>query len=125
MSAIPEVGHDMAATLVPKSLPSSYLFSDEGEHQFTPLLQPPSTTVDAFMSYPSINLGLLTDQFGEPVAPGMADIRSNTSSVAAINRLPWDSPTHEPKTISGGTFISGNVNYIHATVIPSSKIHIQ
>ncbi|KAJ7913205.1 hypothetical protein B0H13DRAFT_2190687 [Mycena leptocephala] len=47
----------------------------------------------------------------------MTDFRSDTGSVATINRLPWDDPTHEAKTISGGTFIGGNVNYIHATMI--------
>jgi hypothetical protein len=74
--------------------------------------------VDTSISYPSINLG---DQFGQPVAPVITDFRSDTGSFPAINHLPWDDPTHEPKTISGGIFIGGNVNYIHTTLIPPGK----
>jgi hypothetical protein len=126
-SAIPQVDNDISSTdnmlaaLVPNPFPSSYMFSEEREHLFTLPLQPLSTTVDASISYPSVNWG---DQFGQPAAPVMTDFRSDTGSVATINHLPWDDPTHEAKTISGGTFISGNVNYIHATMIQPSKIPI-
>ncbi|KAJ7892632.1 P-loop containing nucleoside triphosphate hydrolase protein [Mycena leptocephala] len=83
------------------------MVSEQTEDGFAPSLHPPSTTVDTSISYPSVNLGLSTDQFREP-----ADVRSDTSSVAAISCLPWDDPTRELKAISGGTFIGGNVNYI-------------
>jgi hypothetical protein len=136
MSAIPDVYNrisstdNLSAALVPNPFPSSYIFLDGREHRLTPSLQTPSTTVDTSMSDPSNNLGLLTDQLGEPVAlvepvtPVVGTVQSDTGSVAAINHISCDNPTHEPKTISGGTFIGGNVNYIHATVIPPSKICI-
>jgi hypothetical protein len=84
-------------------------------------LQPSSTTVNASRSYPLINQG---DQFGQPTPPVIADFRSDTGSIAIINHFPWDDPTHELKTNSGGTFISGNVNYIHAAVVPPGKTPI-
>ncbi|KAJ7858578.1 hypothetical protein B0H13DRAFT_2283038 [Mycena leptocephala] len=111
----PSDNHLFGSTLAafgPDPFSSTYTGSEQTENGFGPSLHPPSRKVDAFMSYPSNNLGLLTDQFGEP-----ADVRSNTSSAAVINHFPWDNPTHQPKTISGGTFIGGNVNYIHPTVI--------
>jgi hypothetical protein len=119
MSAMREVGNNispsnnLSAALAPDPF---YMVSEQTEDGFAPSLHPPSTTVDTSISYPSVNLGLSTDQFREP-----ADVRSDTSSVAAISCLPWDDPTRELKTISGGTFIGGNVNYI---VIPPSKIPI-
>jgi hypothetical protein len=122
MSAMREGGSDispsnnLSAALVPDPFPSTYMVSEQTEDGFAPSLHPPSTTADTSISYPSVNLGPLTDQFGEP-----ADVRNDTSSVAAISYLPWDDPTRELKTISGGTFISGNVNYI---VTPPSKIPI-
>ncbi|KAJ7819098.1 hypothetical protein B0H13DRAFT_392731, partial [Mycena leptocephala] len=113
ISAMREVGNDispsnnLSAALVPDPFPSTYMVSEQTEDGFAPSLHPPRTTVDTSISYPSVNLGLSTDQFREP-----ADVRSDTSSVAAISCLPWDDPTRELKTISGGTFIGGNVNYI-------------
>jgi hypothetical protein len=114
-----EVGSDispsnnLSAAFDPDSFSSTYMVSEQTEDGFAPFLHPP---MDTSISYPSVNLGLLTDQFGEP-----ADVRNDTSSVAAIGYLPWDDPTRELKTISGGTFIGGNVNYI---VNPPSKIPI-
>jgi hypothetical protein len=57
-----------------------------------------------------------------------------TAAVASFSNPPpfpfpqqehkFNAPPHKPKTINGGTFISGNVNYINATVISPSIILI-
>ncbi|KAJ7892624.1 hypothetical protein B0H13DRAFT_2276744 [Mycena leptocephala] len=110
MSAMREVDNDISASnnlsaaLAPDPFPSTYMVSEQTEDGFAPSLHPP---MDTSISYPSVNLGLLTDQFGEP-----ADVRNDTSSVAAISYLPWDDPTRELKTISGGTFIGGNISQL-------------
>jgi hypothetical protein len=127
MSTTQEVGNDISlsnyllAALVPDPFPSTYIFPGQTEDGFALSSHPPNRTVDASIYYPSINLG---DGFEQPLAPAITDFQSDAGSVAAINRLHWDGPTREVKTISGGTFISGNVNYIHATVIPPSEIPI-
>lgn len=52
---------------------------------------------------------------GKPAHSFTGDVRDDgpESSIAAINRTPWDGLQQEPKTsINGGTFIGGNLNHI-------------
>ncbi|KAJ7870710.1 hypothetical protein B0H13DRAFT_2280575 [Mycena leptocephala] len=92
--------------LVPTPLISTHIFSEETQPQFTPSFPLP-TMVDVS------NLGLVRGPFGEPELPVIG-------SVAWTNHQPWDAQTQEQRVINGGTFISGNVNYIHTTVVPPS-----
>jgi hypothetical protein len=82
------------------------IFSEEIQPQFRPSLHLP-TLVDVS------NLG----PFGE-LAPLVI------GSVAVTNPRPWDNQSQEQRVINGGTFIGGNLNYIHTTVMPPSKILI-
>jgi hypothetical protein len=66
---------------------------------------------------PSSNWQLLTGPFGEPTLPGIG-------SVAGTSHQSWDDRSQEQRVINGGTFIGGNLNYIHTTVMPPSKILI-
>jgi hypothetical protein len=93
---------------VPNSLFATQIFSEET--QPTPSFHLP-TTVDVS------NLGLVTEPFGEP-APTVI------GSVTGSSHQPWDDQAQEQRVINGGTFISGNVNYIHTTVVPPSRIPI-
>jgi hypothetical protein len=87
--------------LVPNPLISTQIFSEEMQPQFTPLS----------------SLQLLTGPFGE-TAPPVID------SVAGTVPRPWDDQSQKQRVINGGTFIGGNLNYIHTTVMPPSKILI-
>ncbi|KAJ7929419.1 hypothetical protein B0H13DRAFT_2540682, partial [Mycena leptocephala] len=51
----------------------------------------------------------LVGSLSEPALPA-ADIGSNAFSVAGINHTPWDGLPGPKTSISGGTFIGGNVN---------------
>ncbi|KAJ7850963.1 P-loop containing nucleoside triphosphate hydrolase protein [Mycena leptocephala] len=62
---------------------------------------------------PSSNWQLLTGPFGEPTLPGIG-------SVAGTSHQPWDDRSQEQRVINGGTFIGGNLNYFHTTVMPPS-----
>ncbi|KAJ7931934.1 P-loop containing nucleoside triphosphate hydrolase protein, partial [Mycena leptocephala] len=62
---------------------------------------------------PSSNWQLLTGPFGEPTLPGIG-------SVAGTNLRPCNDQSQEQRVITGGTFIGGNLNYIHTTVMPPS-----
>ncbi|KAJ7904100.1 hypothetical protein B0H13DRAFT_747353 [Mycena leptocephala] len=92
--------------LVPNPLFSTQIFSEETRPQFTPSFPLP-TMVDVS------NLGLVTGPFGEPEPPVIG-------SVAWTNHQPWDAQPQEQRVINGGTFIGGNLNYIHTTVMPPS-----
>jgi hypothetical protein len=96
--------------LVPNPLFSTHIFSEETQPRFTPSSHLP-TMVDVS------NLGLVRGPFDEPELPVIG-------SVAWTNHQPWDAQIQEQRVINGGTFISGNVNYIHTTVVPSSRIPI-
>jgi hypothetical protein len=98
-----------STALVLNSVSSAEIFSEQTQPRFAPLFHPSNTTADVSF-YPSLNSDFLAGSFGEPVPP-VANIGSNTFSVATINCLPWDDPPLQPKTnIHGGTFIGGNVN---------------
>ncbi|KAJ7806675.1 hypothetical protein B0H13DRAFT_2485296 [Mycena leptocephala] len=92
--------------LVPNPLFSTHIFSEETQPRFTPSFPLP-TMVDVS------NLGLVIGPFGEPELPVIG-------SVAWTNHQPWDAQTQEQRVINGGTFIGGNLNYIHTTVMPPS-----
>jgi hypothetical protein len=92
---------------VPNSLFATQIFSEET--QPTPSFHLP-TTVDVS------NLGLVTEPFGELEPPVMG-------SVTGSSHQPWEDQAQEQRVINGRTFISGNVNYIHATVMPAGRIH--
>ncbi|KAJ7857994.1 P-loop containing nucleoside triphosphate hydrolase protein, partial [Mycena leptocephala] len=77
-------------------------FSEEIQPQFRPSLHLP-TIVDVS------NLG----PFGELAPPVI-------SSVAGTNPRPWDDQSQGQKIINGGTFIGGNLTYIHTTMMPPS-----
>ncbi|KAJ7869825.1 hypothetical protein B0H13DRAFT_2280736 [Mycena leptocephala] len=83
--------------LLPSPPLSAQIFSEEMQPQITP----------------SSNLQLLTGPFGEPTLPGMG-------SVAGTSCQPWDDRSQEQRVINGGTFIGGNLNYFHTTVMPPS-----
>ncbi|KAJ7816993.1 hypothetical protein B0H13DRAFT_2459166 [Mycena leptocephala] len=83
--------------LVPNPLFSTQIFSEEMQPQFTP----------------SFNLRLLTGRFGETAPPVIG-------CVAGTVPRPWDDQSQEQRVINGGTFIGGNLNYIHTTVMPPS-----
>jgi hypothetical protein len=100
----------VSTRLVPNPHFSTQIFSEETRPQFTPSYPLP-TTVDVS------NLGLVTRPFGEP-APLII------GSVAGTKHQPWDAQPQEQRVINGGTFIGGNLNYIHTTVMPPSKILI-
>ncbi|KAJ7931938.1 hypothetical protein B0H13DRAFT_2521900 [Mycena leptocephala] len=85
---------------VPNPLFATEIFSEEMQPQFRPSLHLP-TIVDVS------NLG----PFGELAPPGIG-------SVAGTNPRPWDDQSQEQRVINGGTFIGGNLNYIHTTVMP-------
>jgi hypothetical protein len=87
--------------LLPSPPLSAQIFSEEMQPQITP----------------SSNLQLLTGPFGEPTLPGMG-------SVAGMSCQPWDDRSQEKRVINGGTFIGGNLNYFHTTVMPPSRIPI-
>lgn len=94
---------------VPNPLCATEIFSEEMQPQFRPSLHLP-TIVE--MS----NLG----PFGELAPPGIG-------SVAGTSPRPWDGQSQEQRVINGGTFIGGNLNYIHTThttVMRPSKILI-
>jgi hypothetical protein len=91
---------------VPNPLFATEIFSEEKQPQFRPSLHLPTI---GDMS----NLG----PFGELALPGIG-------SVAGTNPRFWDDQSQEQRVINGGTFIGGNVNYIHTTVMPPSKILI-
>ncbi|KAJ7850243.1 hypothetical protein B0H13DRAFT_2401407, partial [Mycena leptocephala] len=91
---------------VPNPLFSTQIFSEETQPQFTPSYPLP-TTVDVS------NFGPVTRPFGEPAPPIIG-------SVAGTNHQPWDAQPQEQRVINGGTFIGGNLNYIHTTVVPPS-----
>jgi hypothetical protein len=100
----------MSTALVRNPVPSAEIFSEQTQPRFAPLFHPSNTTADVSF-YPSLNSDFLAGSFGEPVPP-VANIGSNTFSVATINCLPWDDPPFQPKTnIHGGTFIGGNLNH--------------
>ncbi|KAJ7820288.1 hypothetical protein B0H13DRAFT_2451872 [Mycena leptocephala] len=90
--------------LVPNPLFSTQIFSEETQPQFTPFIHLP-TVVDVS------NLGLVTGSFSETAPPGI-------SSVAGTILRPWDDQSQEQRVINGGTFIGGNLNYTHTTVMP-------
>jgi hypothetical protein len=96
--------------LGPNPLLSTQTFSEETRLQFTPSFHLP-TMVDVS------NLGLVTGPFGEP-APSVI------GSVSETNHQPWDAQPQEQRGINGGTFIGGNLNYIHTTVLPAGRISI-
>ncbi|KAJ7857990.1 hypothetical protein B0H13DRAFT_1902056 [Mycena leptocephala] len=77
----------------------------ETRPEFTPSFHLP-TMVDVS------NLGLVTEPFGELAPPVIR-------SVAGSSHQHWDDQAQEQRVINGGTFISGNVNYTHATVMPA------
>ncbi|KAJ7874129.1 hypothetical protein B0H13DRAFT_2279998 [Mycena leptocephala] len=85
---------------VPNPLFTTEIFSEEMQPQFRPSLHLP-TIVD--MS----NLG----PFGELAPPVIGP-------VAGTVLRPWDDQSQEQRVINGGTFIGGNLNYIHTTVMP-------
>jgi hypothetical protein len=95
---------------VPNSLFAAQIFSEEMQPQFRPSLHLP-TMMDAS------NLGLMTGPFHEPAPPVIG-------SVAETNHQPWDAQMQEQRVINGGTFIGGNFNYNHTTVVPPSEILI-
>jgi hypothetical protein len=98
-----------STALVLNSEPSAEIFSEQTQPRVTPSFHPSNTTADVSF-YPSLNSDFLTGSFGKP-APSMANIGSNTFSVATVNCFPWDGPPFQPKTnIHGGTFIGGNMN---------------
>jgi hypothetical protein len=97
----------LSTVLVLNSVPSAEIFSEQTQ---PPLFHPSNTTADVSF-YPSFNSNFLAGSFGEPTHPAVANIGSNTFSVATINHLSWNDPPLQPKTnIHGGTFIGGNVN---------------
>ncbi|KAJ7823913.1 hypothetical protein B0H13DRAFT_341419 [Mycena leptocephala] len=83
--------------LLPNPLFSTQIFSEEMEPQITPMS----------------NLQLLTGPFGEPTLPGIG-------SVAGTSCQLWDDRSQEQRVINGGTFIGGNLNYFHTTMMPPS-----
>ncbi|KAJ7870703.1 hypothetical protein B0H13DRAFT_2280573 [Mycena leptocephala] len=87
---------------VPNPLFATEMFSEEIQPQFRPSLHLP-TIVDVS------NLG----PFGELAPPVI-------SSVAGTNPRPWDDQSQGQKIINGGTFIGGNLTYIHTTMMPPS-----
>ncbi|KAJ7861336.1 hypothetical protein B0H13DRAFT_2282464 [Mycena leptocephala] len=91
---------------VPNPLFATQIFSEEMQPQFRPSLHLP-TMMEAS------NLELVTGPFGEPAPPVIG-------SVAGTNCQPWDAQSQEQRVINGGTFIGGNLNYIHTTVMPPS-----
>jgi hypothetical protein len=96
----------MSTALVSNSVPSAEIFSEQTR---PPSFHPSNTTADVSFDF-SLNSDFLAGSFGEPV-PLVANIGSNTFSVATRNDLPWNDPPFQPKTnIHGGTFIGGNVN---------------
>jgi hypothetical protein len=94
--------------LVPNSLFSTQIFSEEMQPQFTPSYHlPPLVDVS--------NFGLVTGPISEPVPLIIGSV---------ADHQPWDDQSQEQRVINGGTFIGGNLNYIHTTVMPPSKILI-
>ncbi|KAJ7819155.1 hypothetical protein B0H13DRAFT_2292309 [Mycena leptocephala] len=81
---------------------ATQIFSQEMQPQFRPSLHLP-TIVDVSNLQP----------FGELAPPVIG-------SVAGTNPRPWDDQSQEQRVINGGTFIGGNLNYIHTTVMPPS-----
>ncbi|KAJ7817523.1 hypothetical protein B0H13DRAFT_2292810, partial [Mycena leptocephala] len=86
---------------VPNPLFTTEIFSEEMQPQFRPSLHLP-TIVDVS------NLG----PFGELAPPVIG-------SIAGTNPRPLDDQSQEQRAINGGTFIGGNLNYIHTTVMPA------
>jgi hypothetical protein len=75
----------------------------------------PMNRHDPPIIHPSRNFEPQAGLLGEPAHSFMGDARNDgpESSIAAINRTPWDGLHQEPKTsINGGTFIGGNLNNI-------------
>jgi hypothetical protein len=99
-----------STALVRNPVPSAEIFSEQTQPRFAPSFHPSNTTADVSFGF-SLDSGFLAGSLSES-APLMANIRSNTFSVAASNHLPWNDPPFQPKTnIHGGTFIGGNLNH--------------
>jgi hypothetical protein len=93
---------------VPNPLFATQIVSEEMQPQFRPSLHLPAMMDGS-------NLGLATGAFHEPVPPVIG-------SVAKTNHQPW-AQLQEQRVINGGTFIGGNFNYNHTTVMPAGRIH--
>jgi hypothetical protein len=94
--------------LVLNPVPPAEIFSEQTQPQFAPF-HPSNTTADVSFDF-SLNSSFLAGSLGE-LAPQAANIGSNTFSVAGINHTPWDGLPGPKTSISGGTFIGGNVNH--------------
>jgi hypothetical protein len=99
-----------STALVRNPLPSAHIFSEQTQPRFAPSFHPSNTTADVSF-YPSLNSDFLAGSLGSPTPPAAANIGSNTFSVAGINHTPWDGLPGPKTSISGGTFIGGNVNH--------------
>jgi hypothetical protein len=101
-NSTPGIGHPLSNFLV-SNAPREY------SHTF-PLNRPDPSSI-----HPSPNVEPLAGPLGKPAHSLTGDFRNDDpqSSIAAINRTPWDGLQPEPKTsINGGTFIGGNLNHI-------------
>jgi hypothetical protein len=99
-----------SAALVRNPVPSAEIFSEQTQPQFASSFHPSNTTADVSFDF-SLNPDFLAGSFSEPAHPAVASIGSNTFSVAGINHTPWDGLPGPKTSISGGTFIGGNVNH--------------
>jgi hypothetical protein len=99
-----------STALVLNSEPSAEIFLEQNQPRFAPSFHPSNTTADISFDF-SLNSDFLAGSFGEPAHPAVASIGSNTFSVTGINHAPWDGLLGLKTSISGGTFIGGNVNH--------------
>jgi hypothetical protein len=99
-----------STALVLNSEPSAEIFSEQTQPRFVPSFHPSNTTADVSFDF-SLNSDFLAGSFGEPAHPAVASIGSNAFTVAGINHTPWDGLPGPKTSISGGTFIGGNVNH--------------
>ncbi|KAJ7899380.1 hypothetical protein B0H13DRAFT_2196115, partial [Mycena leptocephala] len=97
-----------STALVLSSVSSAEIFSEQTQPCFAPSFHPSNTTADVSFDF-SLNSNFFASSFGESTPPA-ANIGSSTFSVPSINHTPWDGLPGPKTSISGGTFIAGNVN---------------